>query len=141
LIVYSITGVLANGSVAVNIIAADEIELIETPNGNRGAALATSSHGALEVSVIRQRQSPGGLNPPHTHDREEVMTVLAGRLRLTVEGEAGVVAAGDTAIIPARPTHKVENAGDVEAEWLLIAPAGIRFFHANGDEATPPWSK
>jgi len=125
----------------MTIVRAAMLEAIETPNGNQGAALATPSRGAHDVSVIRQRQSPDGMNPAHSHDREEVMTILAGHVRLTIDGEVHVLTAGDTAIVPARATHRVENAGDIEAEWLLIAPAGIRFFHANGEEALPPWSR
>jgi len=123
------------------VVHADELEYIETPGGNFGMAVATPSRGATEVSVIRQRQAPGGANPVHTHDREEVMILLVGEMSVTVGEEPISLAAGDAVIVPARTPHRVEQRGIQPAEWLLVAPAGVRFFHASGEEGTPPWSR
>ena len=125
----------------MRVIRRHELRDIATPGGNAGAAMATPSRGATEVSVIRQRQQPGGANPAHTHDREEVLVLLAGAITVTQDGVAHAIAAGDTVIIPPRTPHHLENTGDAPAEWLLIAPAGIRFFHADGAEGTPPWAQ
>ncbi len=123
------------------IVRVRDAAFIETPGGNFGAAIATPSRDATEVSVIRQRQMPGGVNPLHSHDREEVMVVLAGSVTVAVAGQQQDVGAGDAVIVPAQTPHAVTNAGSEPADWLLVAPAGVRFFHANGDEATPPWSR
>lgn len=123
------------------IVRSSEIDAIETPGGNRSRALATPSRGAKEVSVIRQRQIPGGANPPHRHDREEVMVVLSGAVTVTIGDERMEAATGDTVIVPSQMVHGIENTSGGPAEWLIVAPAGVRFFHANGEEATPPWSK
>lgn len=123
------------------VIHGDALRFIETPGGNAGCGVATPTHGASEVSVIRQRQIPGGTNPAHTHDREEVMVVLTGAVTVTVAGEPRALSAGDTVIVPARTPHQVENSGADPAEWLLVAPAGVRFFHATGEEASPAWSR
>ena len=117
------------------------LDVIETPGGNFGAGIATPSRGSTEVSVIHQRQTPGGSNPLHTHDREEVIVVIAGEITVAGSGEPVRLAQGDSLIVPARQGHRIENSGVEPAEWLLIAPAGIRFFHENGAEGTPPWAK
>lgn len=117
------------------------LAFIETPGANASAAVATPSRGASEVSVVRQRQQPGGFNPVHSHDREEVMVILQGEIALTRDDEEHRLAAGDSAIIPAGAPHRIAAIGGQAAEWLLIAPAGIRFFHADGAEATPPWAR
>jgi quercetin dioxygenase-like cupin family protein len=109
--------------------------------GNFAGGLATPSRGATEVSVIRQRQGPGAANPPHSHDREEVMVVLSGTVRVTAEKEGAELSAGDALIVPANVVHQIETIGETEAEWLLAAPAGVRFLFAHGREASPPWSK
>lgn len=116
----------------------DSVTFIETPGGNASAPLATASTGASEVSVIRQRQAPGGGNPPHTHDREEVMVLLAGTLDVTLGSATHTLHTGDTLVIPAGATHQL-RAGE-PAEWLLIAPAGYRFYRESGEEAAPAWS-
>jgi quercetin dioxygenase-like cupin family protein len=125
----------------MSVVQVDTIEFIDTPNGNAAAAVATASRGASEVSVIRQRQQPGGFNPSHSHDREEVLVLLAGALEVTVDGETRLLHAGDAIIVPAHTDHQLINAGEDPAEWFLVAPAGYRFFHASGEEASPAWSR
>lgn len=125
----------------MTIVPFDTLEFFETPGNNASAAVATASRGATEVSVIRQRQQPGGFNRPHTHDREEVLVLLEGTLEVTIDGTPHTLTGGDTVIIPARAEHQHRNAGDEPAEWLLVAPAGVKFFHASGEEATLPWEQ
>lgn len=118
-----------------------DLEYIETPGANTTVGVATPSRGAEDVSIIRQRQQPGGGNPSHFHDREEVMLVTRGAVAVTLGGETVNLGAGDTLIIPARTAHQLSNAGDIEAEWLLIGPAGVGFFHASGERADPVWAR
>jgi quercetin dioxygenase-like cupin family protein len=109
--------------------------------GNFAGGVATPSRGATEVSVVRQRQVPGAANPSHSHDREEVMVVLSGTVKVTAEKEDAELSAGDALIVPASVVHRIETIGEAEAEWLLAAPAGVRFLFADGREVSPPWSK
>lgn len=117
-----------------------ELEVSGT-EGNFAGGVATPGRGAVEVSVIRQRQTPGAANPPHSHDREEVTVVLSGTVRVTAEKEDAELSAGDALIMPANLVHRIKTTGDDEAEWLLAAPAGIRFLFADGREASPAWAK
>ena len=125
----------------MTVVRGDEVRFIETPGGNFGGGLATPSRGATEVSVIRQRQRPGGANPAHTHDREEIMVLLTGTVSVVADGQHHSLAPGDVVIVPPGTSHRVENVGADAAEWLLVAPAGVRFFHASGEEGSPPWAR
>ena len=125
----------------VTVVRHDEVQLQETPGQNRSGGIATRSRGASEVSVIRQRQMPGGDNPAHLHDREEVMIVAAGRVAVTVAADRLDLGPGDTLIVPPHTPHRVTNAGSEAAEWLIVAPAGIRFFKADGTDADPAWAR
>ena len=109
--------------------------------GMFAGSLATPRLGATEVSVIRQRQEPGATNPFHYHNREEVMVQFAGTVTVLVGDERVEVAPGDTLIVPAQTLHQIENTGQDEAEWLLIAPKGIQFFRPNGEEVVPEWAQ
>ena len=124
----------------MTVIRQSHLDLIETPGGNVGAAIATASRGAREMSVIKQRQQPGGVNPDHYHDREETLILLTGAIEVSQGERNDVLQPGDTVIVAPGQPHRVRNTGAVAAEWLLVAPAGIRFFHANGEQASPPWS-
>ena len=114
---------------------------IESPNGNVGTALATPSLGAQEVSVVRQRQVPGGFNPAHTQSREEVMVLLSGQVSVSGGEQPTELRAGDTLIVPANTLHRIDNTGPVDAEWLIISVAGVQFFREDGAEARPGWLK
>lgn len=124
----------------VLVLRGRELEASGT-EGNFAGGVATPGRGAKEISVIRQRQKPGASNPPHSHDREEVMVVLSGTVRVTAENETAKLFAGDALIVPANVVHWVETTGDDEAEWLLTAPAGIRFLFADSRETLPDWAK
>ena len=125
----------------MSIVRQSQVNLIPSPNGNRSGSVATAGHGAREVSVIRQRQRPAGFNPLHYHDREEVLTVLAGSIRVTIDSIAHEISTGDTVIVPAQSAHMIENTGASDAEWLLIAPAGVQFFQADGEQMSPAWAE
>ena len=125
----------------MSVVHHESLEFIETPGGSASAAIATPSRGATEVSIIRQRQAPGGFNPVHTHDREEVLVVLAGTIDVTMDGATQALRPGDAIIVPAHTEHQLRNGGDETNEWLLVAPAGYRFFHATGEEASPEWAR
>ena len=119
----------------------DSLEFLDTPGGNASAPLATASTGAREVSVIRQRQAPGGNNPSHSHDREEVLVLLAGTLEVTLGATTHTLRPGDTLVIPAQVPHQLRAGDEEPAEWLLAAPAGYRFYRESGEEAMPAWSR
>jgi quercetin dioxygenase-like cupin family protein len=125
----------------MTVVRFDALDLTDSPNGNASAPIATASRGASEVSVIRQHQLPGGFNPSHTHDREEVLVLLGGSLDVTAGDETHTLHAGDTIVVPANTAHQLRNAGDEPAEWLLVAPAGYRFYRESGEDATPAWSR
>jgi quercetin dioxygenase-like cupin family protein len=123
------------------VIRESDLQNIETPGGTISAGIATAGRGARQVSVIRQRQQAGGGNPPHTHDCEEVTLVTEGSLEVRIGEDVVTLNAGDSLVIPANTEHRLENAGTTDAAWLLIAPAGVGFFHASGEQADPVWAR
>jgi quercetin dioxygenase-like cupin family protein len=109
-------------------------------NGNAAGPVATPSTGASDVSVIRQRQSAGGIGPHHHHDREEVVLLLAGSIAIHAGPGRAELRAGDAVVLPAGLVHQVETLGAEPAEWLLIAPSGVGFFGDDGQRVSPPWA-
>ena len=57
--------------------------------------------------------------PMHNHPHEQAGTVLAGRFKMTIDGEARWIEQGDTYIIPGGIDHMAE-AGDEPARALDI---------------------
>lgn len=116
-------------------------QFIETPGSNATAAIATPSRGTSQSSIVCQRQQPGGGNPAHFHDREEIMLVLRGSVEVISGDTTTTLESGDSLIIPAKTTHRLATVSATEAEWLLIAPADIGFFRENGERAEPVWAR
>jgi len=121
----------------MTMVRAADVEMVETPGENHTGGVATPRQQAKEVLVLRQRQEPGGANPVHCHDREEVMIQLDGVASVTVDDEEVELAAGDAMIVPAGAPHQITNRGTARAEWLLVAPAHLRFYRADGEEIRP----
>jgi quercetin dioxygenase-like cupin family protein len=121
----------------MTVVRSSDIEMMLTPGGMATGSLASPGRGATEVLVLRQRQEPGGQNPSHMQDREEVMIQLSGTATVTVDDRPIQLSAGDILIVPAHTVHRVVNTGEEPAEWLLAAPAGVRFFSPTGQEVMP----
>lgn len=83
--------------------------------------LATADLAVLEVPM-----APGQFLPVHVHpDRDETITVTAGRLRLKLAGSWQAAAAGDLVHIPRGMAHGLFNDGDEDAVVLVFTtPAG-----------------
>lgn len=116
-----------------------DVLLIPSPNGNATNGIVTAKQGATEVRVTRQREDAGGFNPPHIHDHEEVMIVRGGSVTVEVGEEAAQLGAGDIVVVPPHTLHRITNTGGETGEWLLISPAGTRFFRPDGEEIAPSW--
>ena len=60
-----------------------------------------------------------------------------GSVEVRVGNDAVTLNAGDALIIPANSPHRLANVGASDAEWLLIAPAGVGFFHGKRRAGRP----
>jgi quercetin dioxygenase-like cupin family protein len=75
--------------------------------------------------IIKTGQS----NPRHRHNRgEEVLYLMAGRLRHSVGDQSVVIEAGDTLHIPAGVFHHAENIGEVDADMIVAYATAERDF-------------
>lgn len=70
-------------------------------------------------SCHRMVDPPGQRWRDFTHDENELLVVVTGRLELEVEGERRTVGPGEEVFIPARARHSVVNVHDRETEWLF----------------------
>lgn len=102
--------------------------------------LAGPEHGLTELAVWSQRVAPGAATPPHRHDCEEVVVVVAGEGTLSLEGDACRFVAGDTVIVPKNALHQIVNTGAVDLS--IIAAFSMSPVHAHFPDGTRidlPW--
>ncbi len=118
----------------------ENLEFFPTAGGNESAGLATHERGATEISLVHQRQAPGGFNPKHFHNCEEVMRQLTGQSTVIIDEDEILLMPGDTLIVPAQTPHSIRNLGAETSEWLIISRQDVRFFKEDGTELRPAWA-
>jgi mannose-6-phosphate isomerase-like protein (cupin superfamily) len=65
------------------------------------------------------RDPPGRTWSDFVHDTNEVVTVVSGRLWLSIGGEAVTAGPGDEVFIPRGAVHTVKNVDSGETHWLF----------------------
>lgn len=112
-----------------------EIHSAELPV-HRLRGLATRSRGSSEVALWNHALAAE--SPPHWHDHDQVIYVLAGTGRIVVGDEEVALSVGDVVVAPARIPHQV-RAGDEGLDTLVAMPATLRTFRPDGSEIEQPW--
>ena len=84
---------------------------------------------AQGLTLGRVTIDSGSANPRHVHDNcEEVLYLLAGRLRHSIGDESVELDAGDVLVVGPGITHHAENIGDTPAHMIVAYSSGHRQF-------------
>jgi quercetin dioxygenase-like cupin family protein len=102
--------------------------------------LASQRDGLKGMEVWMNTIEPGGETPVHYHDCEEVIVILRGSGRASIEGKNTDYGPNSTLIIAPEVVHQIVNTGN--EEMFLIAafsstPAKV--FTPDGEEMSLPW--
>ena len=76
----------------------------------------------------------------HRPSREEVMLVLDGELRVTLDGVSSALRRGDVLLIAANSELRVDAGPDGATAWVTTTP-GLEAVTADGTRVTPPWAQ
>ncbi|HVM96772.1 MAG TPA: cupin domain-containing protein [Candidatus Acidoferrales bacterium] len=107
--------------------------------GNHMTGLATASRGAQSTEMWRAKMDAGAATPPHVHEHEEVLLILAGQGRATIGDEEVCYRAGDTVILPSGKVHQIfaETSTDIVSAMALGGTVRL----PNGELLDLPWRK
>ncbi|MEU9129651.1 cupin domain-containing protein [Kitasatospora sp. NPDC048540] len=108
-------------------------------HGARFHSYATGATGSTELRSWRLELPAGVEGVEHTVSREEVFLVLSGAPRLSLDGEAAVLAAGDVAVAPAGSRLRIAT-GDTPATVWVTTSAGLTATLPDGTVISPPWA-
>jgi quercetin dioxygenase-like cupin family protein len=64
------------------------------------------------MTLARIMLASGAIVPEHSHENEQIATVVVGRLRFQLGNEEAIVAAGESVVIPGNVPHRVEALED-----------------------------
>jgi mannose-6-phosphate isomerase-like protein (cupin superfamily) len=110
-------------------------------HGTSFTSYASPARGSRELCAWRI-EIPGRTDGvPHHVSREEVLYVLSGTLRATVDGDAADAAAGDVILVPAGAQFGVSNQTASGATAWVTTTVGFAGVLPDGSWFTPPWTR
>ena len=81
--------------------------------------------GTESSAVVYFEIEPGHYLGTHTDSAEEIVLILAGTVEASLGEERGLLAAGQSALIPAMVPHGIRNVGDETARCVGFFSAAI----------------
>jgi mannose-6-phosphate isomerase-like protein (cupin superfamily) len=127
------TCIRQEGNIQLAVIDNSTIQQFTLP-GIVHQTLAGQKDGLKGTEVWMQTIEPGGETPVHYHDCEEVIVILQGSGRVSIEGKNTGFGPNTTLIIPPEEVHQVVNSGN-EVVFLIAAFSStpVRVFTPEGD--------
>jgi quercetin dioxygenase-like cupin family protein len=110
-------------------------------HGVRFTTIAAPSTGAREASVWRVDIPPTTDPVPHELTREELIVVLSGRARASLDGRVEEVGPGGAVVVPPDTPFSLAAAGSAPVIALAYLPVGGQGRLAGHEPFTPPWAE
>lgn len=108
-------------------------------DGSRWNAFVAPSRGSRELCAWRAEIPAAAPTSPHRVNKEEVVFVLSGRLRMVHEGCDQVAEAGDALVVPPDTRVHITNVGDDTAVTWVTTSVGFAGVMPDGNTFVPPW--
>ena len=109
--------------------------------GTRFTPLAAPSSGSTEICVWQVELPPHADAVPHELTREEVLVILSGTARASIDGQVSDVAAGGAIIVPPDTPFLLTAVGDEPMVALAYLPVGGQARMPGDEPFTPPWAQ
>lgn len=119
----------------VNFLPFASLPAISRGNGIVNYLIATKKVGAAAMHTGISELPVGIAAPRHSHNSEEQVTVLEGRVKITLDEKELVCERYDSTFISPGVEHELVNVGDTTALVLVVygAPNVTRTFAGSGE--------
>lgn len=101
---------------------------------------ANTATGSADLAAWELELPAGADAPAHVISAPELFFVLAGTLRLSIDGETVDLAPGDAATAPSGSALGVANPGSAPVRAWVTTRTGLTATLADGTTLTPPWA-
>jgi quercetin dioxygenase-like cupin family protein len=115
--------------------------VVHQMHGTSFTSYASPARGSRELCAWRIEIPGGTEGVPHHVSREEVLYVLGGTLRVTLDGEAEEAGPGDVILVPAGARFGASNLAAEPATAWVTTSAGFAGILPDGSWFTPPWTR
>lgn len=121
------------------VIRALDAAVFET-HGSRFHSYVAPSRGSRSLCAWRLEVPADLQGVAHRPTREEVLLVLDGELRLTLDGDRSELHRGDVALVPADSELRVDAGPAGATAWVTTTP-GLEAVTGDGSRITPRWAR
>lgn len=108
-------------------------------DGSRWNAFVAPSRGSSQLCAWRAEIPADAKTSPHRVNKEEVVFVLSGRLRMVHEGCDAIAESGDALVVPPDTDVHITNAGTEPAVTWVTTGVGFAGTMSDGSTFVPPW--
>jgi mannose-6-phosphate isomerase-like protein (cupin superfamily) len=115
--------------------------VVHQMHGTSFTSYASPARGSQELCAWRIEIPGGTEGVPHHVSREEVLYVLDGILRVTLDGESEDAGPGDVVLVPAGARFGASNLATEPATAWVTTTAGFAGVLPDGSWFTPPWTQ
>lgn len=122
------------------VIHADQAA-VHQMHGTSFTAFASPARGSRELCAWHIEIPGHTEGVRHRVSREEVLYVLSGTIRASLDGQAEDATAGDVIVVPAGAQFGADNLADEPATAWVTTSVGLLGVLPDGSWISPPWVK
>jgi quercetin dioxygenase-like cupin family protein len=122
----------------VPVIHADQAA-VHQMHGTSFTAYASPARGSRELCAWHIEIPGHTEGVRHRVSREEVLYVLSGTIRASLDGQAEDATAGDVIVVPAGAQFGADNLADEPATAWVTTSVGLLGVLPDGSWISPPW--
>lgn len=115
--------------------------VVHQMHGTSFTSYASPARGSRELCAWHIEIPGRTEGVPHHVSREEVLYILGGTLRVTVDEETADAAPGDVVLVPAGAQFGASNPADSPATAWVTTTVGFAGVLPDGSWFTPPWTR
>lgn len=108
-------------------------------HGSRFSSYVAPSLGSEHLCAWRLDVPADRRGVAHRPTREEVLLVLDGSLRVSLDGTEHELGPGDVVLVPADGEVRIDSGPTGASAWVTTT-AGLEAVLADGSRLTPPWA-
>jgi quercetin dioxygenase-like cupin family protein len=109
-------------------------------HGSRFLSYVSPARGSSQLCAWQLTVPADLRGVAHRPSREEVLLVLEGELRVTLDGVSSALRSGDVVLVAADSELRVDAGPEGAVAWVTTTP-GLEAVTADGSRIAPPWAQ